>query len=297
MTYSNANPAFKAGAVTIFATSSKTLPAVPTISIDQQGTTDIVAVNMVGSVPGTVFTYSYTVTAATGGTYKDGLATVSITGTDAVGNVGTQVTSGGTFYTDTTAPVVTGLSTTARNAPYKAGDSIDITVTFSEPLATVTTAATLPILVPAAVNATYQAAKSDPASGKLVFSYTFLAAQGTSNLNNSTPIGTGTGITDLAANAATLTLPTTGGTELASNPGGIVVDAIAPTVLNVTGTSGTYGVGQEVSVLVKFSEPVTVVRPSVPSFTGSISGTTLTVSGSSPPTLAVGQVISITDCP
>ena len=37
---------------------------------------------------------------------------------------------------------------------------------------------------------------------------------------------------------------------------------------------------------------ITVVRPSVPSFTGSISGTTLTVSGSSPPTLAVGQVIS-----
>ncbi|NBY46301.1 MAG: hypothetical protein EBQ56_00720, partial [Proteobacteria bacterium] len=63
VTYSNANPAFKAGAVTIFATSSKTLPAVPTISIDQQGTTDIVAVNMVGSVPGTFFTYSYTVTA------------------------------------------------------------------------------------------------------------------------------------------------------------------------------------------------------------------------------------------
>ncbi|NBT05152.1 MAG: hypothetical protein EBS94_17355, partial [Proteobacteria bacterium] len=35
-------PAYKAGAVVLTATSTKTLPAVPTISIDQQGTTDIV---------------------------------------------------------------------------------------------------------------------------------------------------------------------------------------------------------------------------------------------------------------
>ncbi|MCX5985993.1 MAG: hypothetical protein NTX54_05715, partial [Chloroflexi bacterium] len=121
-----------------------------------------------------------------------------------------------------------------------------------------------------------------------------------------------------ALNAASLVLPTTGGTELGSNPAGIVVDAIAPTVLNVTGTSGTYGVGQAaVPVLVKFSEPVTVTQPTVTNFTGSIatnvlttsaipsmpvvtasqSLTTLTVTAVTSGTLTVGQTLNVPGFP
>ena len=61
-------PTFKAGTITITATSSKALAAAPSISINQQGTTDITSVAMSGAAGGTAFTYAYTVTAATGGT-------------------------------------------------------------------------------------------------------------------------------------------------------------------------------------------------------------------------------------
>ena len=108
--YSPASPV-RAGNVRITATSSEPLPAVPTISIDQQGDTDInPAALMSGTASGTVFTYDYLVQSATGGSYVDGTATVRVSGTDHHGNqtpAGTTPTSGGTFVIDTTAPAVT----------------------------------------------------------------------------------------------------------------------------------------------------------------------------------------------
>jgi hypothetical protein len=252
-------PTFRAGAITITATSSKQLSAAPSLSIDQQGTTDIVSVAMSGPAPGTTFTYTYTVTAATGGTYVDGVAALAISGTDLGGNVGTTISSGATFRTDTVAPTITGVSTATRSTPYKLADAIDITVTYSEPLGTVLSAATLPIFVPGAVNAAYVANASDPGAGKLVFRYTVASGNATANLTNNTPIGTATGIYDLATNAASTTVPTAGGAELGSNPPGIVIDGVLPSVLNVTGTSGTYGPGDTVPITIKFAEPITVV--------------------------------------
>ncbi|NBT26189.1 MAG: hypothetical protein EBT09_06475, partial [Actinobacteria bacterium] len=76
-TPATAVPTFKAGTITITATSSKALATAPSISINQQGTTDIASVAMSGAANGTVFTYPYAVTAATGGTYIDGIATVA----------------------------------------------------------------------------------------------------------------------------------------------------------------------------------------------------------------------------
>jgi hypothetical protein len=263
-------PTFKAGAITVTATSSKPLAAPPSLSIDQQGTTDIVSVAMSGSAPGTTFTYTYTVTAATGGTYIDGAAALSISGTDLGSNVGTTISSGATFRTDTVAPTITGVSTAARSTPYKLGDTIDITVTYSEPLGTVLSAATLPILVPGNANAAYVASASDPGAGKLVFRYTVASGHATANLINSTPIGAATGIYDVATNAASTAVPTTGGAELGSNPPGIVIDGVLPAILNVTGTSGTYGPGATVpiTITIKFAEPIIVVGTPTLTLTG-----------------------------
>jgi hypothetical protein len=284
-------PTFRSGAITIFVTASKPLYQAPAISIDQQGTTDIVSAAMTGTAGGTVFSYQYTVIAATGGTYRDGTATVAVSGTDfAGGNTGTTITSGATFVTDTLAPTITGVSTTPRVAPYRVGDPIDVTVTYSEPLGTPTTVPTIPLNVPGAANATYQPALSDPSSGKLVFRYTVASGNATPNLTNGTPVGAATGVHDLATNVAGTVVPTSGGAELGSNPAGIVIDGVTPAVLNVTGTSGTYGVGQSIPMFVKFSEVVTVVS-SERSFSGYTSGTTLTVTSDNPPTLAVGHVI------
>ncbi|NDF10179.1 MAG: hypothetical protein EB058_16010, partial [Proteobacteria bacterium] len=89
--------------MTVTVTASEALSAVPVISIDQPGTTDIASESTSGSGP---YTYAYTVVAANAGTYADGTATVTVSGTDMAGNTGTTVTSGGTFAIDTTAPSV-----------------------------------------------------------------------------------------------------------------------------------------------------------------------------------------------
>jgi hypothetical protein len=71
--------------MTITATYSEPIVGTPAISINQQGTTDISGDAMSGGA--TVWTYAYTVVADNGGTYKDGIATVSLsTVVDAAGN-------------------------------------------------------------------------------------------------------------------------------------------------------------------------------------------------------------------
>ena len=100
--YSRTSP-LKSGSVAVTVTASEPLTSAPTISIDQQGTTDISSVLANGSGP---YTYSYTVMSANGGAYVDGIATVSVSGADTAGNTGATITSGSTFEIDTTAPMV-----------------------------------------------------------------------------------------------------------------------------------------------------------------------------------------------
>jgi len=124
LTYS-ANPA-KAGAMTITATYSEAIVGTPKISINQPGTADITAEAMSGG--STVWTYAYTVNTATGGTYIDGNATVSLsTVADAATN-NAGAPTGTTFTIDTTAPTV---ALTYSVNPAKAG-AMTVTATYSE---------------------------------------------------------------------------------------------------------------------------------------------------------------------
>lgn len=94
----------KAGAVVLTATFDEALSVVPKIAINQPGTTDISATDMT-LVSGNTYNYTYTVQTATGGTYVDGSATVTISGaTDVPGNVMTNVNH--TLVIDTTKPTV-----------------------------------------------------------------------------------------------------------------------------------------------------------------------------------------------
>jgi len=101
---------FTAGSVTITASFSETPAGTPKISVDQQGTTDIAAVNMAGSAR--AWTYAYTVGTADGSAYVDGDATVTITnGKDTAGNVNAAATNN-SFATDTTTTVTINTPTT-----------------------------------------------------------------------------------------------------------------------------------------------------------------------------------------
>ncbi|NCA15301.1 MAG: hypothetical protein EBS89_14495, partial [Proteobacteria bacterium] len=137
ITYSRTAP-LSAGAVTVTVTANEALSAVPTISIDQPGTTDISSASTTGSGP---YTYVYTVVLANAGTYADGTATVSVSGVDLAGNTGTTITSGGTFAIDTTPPTVTSIVRASSAVALTTGASAPVfTVTFSESVSGVTTA-------------------------------------------------------------------------------------------------------------------------------------------------------------
>ena len=123
---------FGAGGVVIAALPSETLAGAPTIGIDQPGTTDIVSTTAMTALAGTpYYTYTYTVTAATGSTYIDGTASVTVRATDAAGNASSTPSA---FTIDTAVPVVTNVTSTAANGGYGLGASIPITVTFSKPV-------------------------------------------------------------------------------------------------------------------------------------------------------------------
>lgn len=118
-----------AGALTITATFSASQSDAPTISINQQGSTDITDATMTATTDGKIWTYAYTVVAATGGTYIDGAATVTIKS-----SAGTtiNITAGSSFTIDTvslsaTVTYAQGANTTG---PFKAG-TVTITATLS----------------------------------------------------------------------------------------------------------------------------------------------------------------------
>ncbi|NBT05175.1 MAG: hypothetical protein EBS94_17470, partial [Proteobacteria bacterium] len=214
---------FGSGGVVIAALPSETLAGAPTIGIDQPGTTDIVSTTAMTALAGTpYYTYTYTVTAATGSTYIDGTASVTVRATDGAGNAGSVITSNAgtplapnatvaTFTIDTAVPVVTNVTSTAANGGYGLGASIPITVTFSKPVYYGGPSATPSTLSVTATSATLVPYTGGSGSTTLTYNYVPVASQSSADLNYTatTSLITGTNgwIKDFALNNATLTLP------------------------------------------------------------------------------------------
>ena len=155
---------------------------------------------------------------------------------------------------DLTAPTVTNVTSTTDDGTYTVGSLIDVTVEFSEPvIVTGTPQLTLETgTTDAVVNYT-----SGSGTTTLTFAYTVAAGEASADLDYvaTTPLALNSGtIKDEVGNEAVLTLPAPGAAgSLAANKA-IVIDAVAPTVTNVTSTTddGTYGVGRVIDVTVKF---------------------------------------------
>ena len=111
LTYS-ANPA-KAGTVTIMATYSEAVTSTPNVTVNQTGTTDIATAAMTNtSGNNKTWAYVYTVHAADGSTYIDGVANVSLSSVnDSAGNAAITPTNAN-FTIDTTAPTGYSLAVT-----------------------------------------------------------------------------------------------------------------------------------------------------------------------------------------
>jgi hypothetical protein len=163
-----------------------------------------------------------------GGTIRDGV------GNDAVLTLPTPGTAGslGTnknLVIDTAAPTVTNVTSPTPNGSYKAGDLVQITVTFSEAVAVSETPQLT--LETGAVDraASYASGSGSPT---LTFNYTVQSGDASADLDylsTGALLLNGGTIRDAALNDAVLTLPSPGAPGSLGANKNLLIDAIAPT--------------------------------------------------------------------
>ena len=150
---------------------------------------------------------------------------------DTLGHVSNWAASAGTGSIDTVVPTVTNVSSTSANAYYKTGNTVDITVTFSENVL-VTTPVQLSLLLETGTTDRNALYLSGSGSTALVFQYTVQAGDAAADLNyeslSALSIGTGS-IKDAAGNAAILSLPALAGAASLATQKNVIIDTTAPT--------------------------------------------------------------------
>jgi hypothetical protein len=162
----------------------------------------------------------------------------------------------GTLIPDTTAPTVTGVSSSTTNGTYKAGETISVQVTFSEAV-TITGTPQLTL----ETGTTDQVLNYSTGSGSTVLSFTYTVQAGDTSADldyaSTTALALNSGtIKDGAGNNATLTLPTPSASGSLGASKSIVVDAVRPTVTVVVADT-SLAAGETSLVTFTFSEPVT----------------------------------------
>ncbi|MCT7971026.1 Ig-like domain-containing protein [Laspinema olomoucense] len=194
--------------------------------------------------------YSFTVTPTGSGTVSVNVPTGGAT--DAAGNSNTAATPL-TRTADTTAPLVTSVTSTVLDKKYTAGTLIPITVNFSE-----------------AVNVTGKPELSLNSRGKavyasgsgtssLVFNYTVGAGENTGDLDyaSATALALNNGtIKDNAGNNATLSLSTPGTASSLGGVKNIVLDTSAPIVASFSPADNATNIAVGDNLVVQLSEPV-----------------------------------------
>ncbi|HXV37998.1 MAG TPA: hypothetical protein VD699_00275, partial [Nitrosopumilaceae archaeon] len=181
---------------------------------------------------------------------------------------------------------------------YNAGNTISVTVTFSE---SVVVTGTPQLLLE--TGATDRQANYVSGSGTttLTFNYVVQTGDTSSDLDyvatNSLELNSGT-IKDVALNNAILTLPSSGATGSLGANKNIVIDTASPTITNVSSTSadGSYNVGETIDITVTFSGAVNVSGvPQLLLETGLLDRYANYVSGSGTSTLTFNYVVQIGD--
>ncbi len=187
-----------------------------------------------------------------GGTVVPVLAADSVTGSSGSGP-GSNL-SGPSVTIDTAGPTVTKVEARSPNSAFKAGDSVLVDVTFSEPVIVTdgttksggTTTTLPPTLDLSTGNSSNGVATENAVSGSVVtFAYTVRSGDATSDLNyvstasltlpGSTTAAT---ITDSAGNAATVTLPAADSATALAGTSSVMLDTVVPTqVISFTSNS------------------------------------------------------------
>jgi uncharacterized repeat protein (TIGR02059 family) len=288
-----------------------TVTGTPQLTLET-GATDR-TINYVSGTGTTALTFTYTVQAGdtsadldyvgitslalNGGTIRD-LATNDAVLTLAAPSGANSLAINKAIVIDTTAPTVTGVTSSSLNGNFILGSSVSIQVNFSE---NVTVVGTPQLTLETGVVDRVVNYASGSTTSSLTFTYTVQSGDNTSDLDytgiSALALNSGT-IRDLASNNATLTLPAPGAAGSLGANKAIVIDAIVPTVSSVTSSTadGTLSVGESVSIQVNLSEAVTVTgTPTLLLETGATDRSATFVSGSGTTTLNFSYTVQTGD--
>ncbi|MBD2155078.1 DUF4347 domain-containing protein [Leptolyngbya sp. FACHB-16] len=187
-----------------------------------------------------------------------------------------EPTTDQTFTLDNTQPTILGVSSSTNNGSYNTGDTVSITVQFSE---SVNVTGTPQLALETGTTDAIATYASGSGTDTLTFTYTVAAGNSTPDLDytstNALTLNSGT-IGDAAGNAADLTLPAPGaGNSLGANKD-LIIDTTAPTLTAITRQDPIDQLTSTDSLVyrVSFSEAVTGVTADDFAVVG---GTTATV--------------------
>lgn len=184
-------------------------------------------------------------------------------------------------YGYTLPATITNVTSSFASGAYVAGDTIPITVTFSEPVNVSFTPGFPGFNLNSGGVAIYA---SGAGTNTLLFNYNIIGGQTTTGLDYTSTSLNGTITTVSDGSAATLTLPVNGGTvdSLLDNRTFTIADVTPPTITSVTApANANYIVGQNLDFVVNFSEPVTATGTTLPITlnTGGLVNATLVTTG------------------
>ncbi|MCC3426443.1 MAG: VCBS repeat-containing protein, partial [Microcoleus sp. PH2017_01_SCD_O_A] len=161
---------------------------------------------------------------------------------------------------NTTTPKVTAVTATTADGSYGVGSTIAITVTFD---AAVTVTGTPQLQLETGTTDQFATYASGSGGTALTFNYLVQAGDTSADLEylstSALTLNGGT-IQDNLATNADLTLPALATANSLGGSKAIVIDAVAPTITNITSTTvdGSYGTTGNINVTVNFSEAVTL---------------------------------------
>jgi len=154
---------------------------------------------------------------------------------------------------DTTAPTITDVTSSTGNGSYKATQTVNVTVNFSENV----TLSGGNLLVALDTGRTVTITPFGPAN-TASGTYTIQSGDTSSDLTATSPLTLSAGtLRDAASNDTVLAIP--GSHNLGDNKN-IIIDTTAPTISDITSstTNGSYKVGQDINLTINFTENITL---------------------------------------
>ena len=260
--------------VSVLFSEAVTVTGTPQITLETGSSDAVVDYSSGSGTPTIIFNY----TVASGHTSSDldyvstsALALNGGTIKDAAGNTSiiTLVTPGNTtslgghkgFIIDTAPATVTSVASSATDGTsYKVGDTVTLTVNFSE---TVTVTGTPQLTLETGDADGIASYVSGTGTNALTFNYTVVEGHASSDLDyagtDALALNNGT-ILDAASNTSTLTLAAPGAANSLGANNALVVDGVTPTIASVATTvsDGLFKIGDVIPITVTFSEAISV---------------------------------------